>query len=53
MRLPATDAGSHTFNVTLGATGTQTIDVQDAALGGLRGSACIVIANAGGGGKRP
>ena len=48
----AADAGSHTFSITLGATGTQTINVQDAVTGSFRGSASIVIVNAGGG-KKP
>ena len=47
----AADAGSHVFSITFSATGTQTIGVQDAANGSLKGQTSIkVVANGGGGG---
>ena len=56
------DAGSHVFSLTLSATGTQTIGVQDVANGSLKGQTSLkVVANgggtggggSGGGGKNP
>ncbi len=56
----AADAGAHTFSITLTATGTQTIGVQDTANGTLKAQSSIkVVAPAtggggtGGGGRRP
>ena len=55
----AADSGTHVFSITLAATGTQTIGVQDMVTGSLKGSVAVTVKTSatsgggGGGGKRP
>jgi hypothetical protein len=46
----AADAGSHVFSITFSATGTQTIGVQDAANGSLKGQTSMKVVASGGSG---
>jgi hypothetical protein len=43
----AADGGTHTFSVTLGSTGTQSIGVQDTLNGGLKGQTSVKVNTSG------